>query len=81
MTVEDIDDKNYLITHSHFLRRQVFIAQDRTKFKRIKHKTAVDELIIRNGVVMKQQPRLPTSSANQNSDQSSCDDSSVVVLQ
>jgi len=79
LTDEDIDDKNYLISHSHFLRHheqynKVFIAQDRTKFERIKHTKAVDELrqrrakgktglIICNGVVMKWQPRLPASSS------------------
>ena len=49
LTVEDIDDKNYLISHSHFLQRheqynKSFIAPDRTKLERIKHKKAVDEL-------------------------------------
>ena len=73
MTIEELDDKNYLISHSHFLRHHeqykiVFIVPDRTKLERIKHKKAVDELrqrcnkgetglLIRNGIVIKRQPR------------------------
>ena len=87
LTVEDIDSRNYLISHSHFLRHhdqynQVFIVPDRTKLERIKHKKAVDELrqrrakgetglLIRNGVVIKRQPRQSASSTGQHSDQSS----------
>jgi len=93
LTVEELDDKNYLISHSHFLRhheqyKTVFIVPDRTKLERMKHKKAVDELrqrrtkgetglIIRNGIVMKRQPRsnVPNShqsvSSSHNSDQSS----------
>ena len=49
MILEDFDDKNYLISHSHFLKKHddfknVFIAPDRSKLERIKHKKAVDEL-------------------------------------
>ena len=80
LTVEDIDDKNYLISHSHFLRHhnqfnKVFIVPDRTKLERIKHRNAVDELkqrrakgkiglLIRNGVVIKRQPHPSASSAS-----------------
>ena len=40
LTIEELDDKNYLISHSHFLRhheqyKSVFIAPDRTKLERI----------------------------------------------
>ena len=68
LTIEELDDKNYLISYSHFLRhheqyKSIFIAPDRTKLERIKHKKAVDELrqrrakgetglIIRNDVVL-----------------------------
>ena len=85
LTVEDID-KNYLISHSHFLRRhdqynKVFIVPDRTKLERNMHKKAVDELrqrnakgetglLIRDGVVLKRQLR-PSPSTSQNSNQSS----------
>ena len=83
LTVEELDDKNYLISHSHFLRRHdqyknIFIAPDRTKLERLKHKKAVDELrerrakgesglLIRNGVVIKRHLR-PSASASHSSD-------------
>jgi len=43
LTVEDLEDKIYLISHSHFLRRHdqyksIFIPPDRTKLERLKHK-------------------------------------------
>jgi len=47
LTVEDINDKQYLLSHPHFLRRheqynKIFIVPDRTKLERIKHKGVVD---------------------------------------
>ena len=49
LTVNELNDKNYLISHSHFLRRhekfnKVFVVPDRTKLERLKHKNAVEEL-------------------------------------
>lgn len=73
LVLEDFNDKNYLISHSHFLKRhddykQVFIVPDRSKIERLKHKEAVDELkkrrakgetdlVIRNGVVVRRRPQ------------------------
>ena len=45
LTLENIDDKNYLLSHSHFLRKsEIYIAPDRTKLERAKHKKLVEEL-------------------------------------
>lgn len=87
LILEDFDDKNYLISHSHFLKKhkdfdKVFIAPDRSKLERIKHKKAVDELkqrrakgetalVIRNGVVVKRQLHQTASTTPEASDQSS----------
>ena len=87
LTLEDYDDKNYLISHSHFLKchddhNKVFIVPDRSKLERIKHKKAVDELrqrrakgetalMIRNGVVVRRQPHQVAPATSQSSDQSS----------
>jgi len=74
LTVNELDDKNYLISHSYFLRRheqfnKVFIAPDRTKLEHLRHKKVVEELkqrrakgetglLIRNGMVIMRQSRL-----------------------
>ena len=87
LTLEDYDDNNYLISHSHFLKwhedhNKVFIVPDRSKLERIKHKKAVDELrqrrakdetslMIRNGVVVRQQPCQVAPVTSLSSDQSS----------
>ena len=87
MTVNELDDKNYLISHSHFLRRheqfnKVFVVPDRTKLERLKHKKAVEELkqrrakgetglLIRNGVVILRQSR-SSAPTSSSTDQSSC---------
>jgi len=81
---EDIDDKSYLISRSHFLRRydqynKVYIVPDRTKLERTKHKKAVDELrqrrakgesglIIRNGIVVARQARPSNNAGSSESD-------------
>ena len=73
LVVEDIDHKNYLLSHSHYLRRhdqynKVYVVPDRTKHERTKHQKAVEEirqrrakgetgLIICNGIVTVKQPR------------------------
>ena len=45
LTVQNIDDKNYLLSYSHFLRKsEIYIAPDRTKLERAKHKKLVEEL-------------------------------------
>jgi len=88
LTVEESDDKNYLISHSHFLcchdqYKNIFIAPHRTKLERLKHKKAVDELrercakdesglLIRNGVVIKLHLR-PSASASRFLDAPSSD--------
>ena len=84
MIFEDIDDKSYLISRSHFLRRydqynKVYIVPDRTKLERTKHKKAVDELrqrrakgesglIIRNGIVVARQARPSNNAGSSESD-------------
>ena len=71
LTLKDINDKIYLLSHSHFLRRhdqynRVYIVPDRTKLEHIKRRKVVEELtqrqaqgetglIIRNGVVIHKQ--------------------------
>ena len=86
LTLEDIDDKIYLLAHSHFLRKneqynEIYIAPDRTKLERVKHKKAVDELkqrrakgesglVIRNGIVTSRN-NLKQGSVVQNTTQSS----------
>lgn len=86
LILEDFDEKNYLLSHSHFLKRhdvygKVFIAPDRSRLERIKHKKAVDELrqrrakgetalMIRNGVVVRRQLQ-QTAAAPAAPDQSS----------
>ena len=51
LTVEDTDDKAYMLSHSHFLKRHeqynniiLYIVPDRTRLERIKHKRVVEEL-------------------------------------
>ena len=49
LILEDIEDKYYLLSHSHFLRchdqhSKVYIVLDRTKLEHTKHKKAVEEL-------------------------------------
>ena len=67
LTVEDVDDKTFMLSHSHFLKRheqynKVYLVPDRTRLERAKHKRVVDELkqrkangetnlIIRNGII------------------------------
>jgi len=86
LVLEDFDDKNFLISHSHFLKRhddynRVFIVPDRSKIERLKHKQAIDELkqrrakgetalVIRNGVVVKRRSQ-QTVATPHGSDQSS----------
>ena len=86
LTLEDIDGKIYLLAHSHFLRKneqynKIYIAPDRTKLERVKHKKAVDELkqrrvkgesglIIQNGIVASHN-NLKQGSVVQNTIQSS----------
>lgn len=46
---ENINDKIYLLSHSHFLKRNdqyngIYIAPDRTKLERVKHRKVVEEL-------------------------------------
>lgn len=71
LVLEDADDKQHILSHSHFLKRheqynKVYIVPDRTKLERAKHKRAVNELkerrsqgetdlIIRGGVVVAKQ--------------------------
>ena len=66
-----------MLSHSHFLRQSdqyngIYIAPDRTKLERVKHKKVVEELkqrrakgetglIIRNGTVTKKQPHRSNS--------------------
>ena len=74
LTVEDVDDKTFMLSHSHFLKRheqynKVYLVPDRTRLERAKHKRVVDELkqrkangetnlIIRNGIISQRQPRV-----------------------
>ena len=46
LTVEEFDDSNYLISHSHRhdQYKNIFIAPDRTKLEHLKNKKAVNEL-------------------------------------
>ena len=74
LTLENIDDKNYLLSHSHFLRKsEIYIAPDRTKLERAKHKKLVEELkerrskgetslVIRNGTIVQRQLNRSNSS-------------------
>ena len=77
LSVEDIDDKIYLLSHSHFLRKNdsysnIYIAPDRTKLERAKHRKLVEELkdrrskgetslVIRNGTIVQKQPNCNNS--------------------
>jgi len=74
MTVEDVDDKAHMLSHSYFLKHheqynKVYLVPDKTRLEPTKHKRVVDELkqrkanretnmIIRNGVISQRQPRV-----------------------
>jgi len=49
LTVEDVEDRTHMLSHSHFLKRheyynKVYFVSDRTRLERAKHKKVVDEL-------------------------------------
>jgi len=84
MIFEDIDDKSYLISCSHFLWQhaqysKVYIVSNRTKLEHTRHKKAVDELrlrrakgesglIICNGIVTVRQVRPSNIAGSSKSD-------------
>ena len=86
LTFEDVGDKIYLLSHSHFLKHheqynKVYLVPDRTKLERTKHKRVVEELkrrkangetnlLIHNGVITERQPRL-TKNAQTDTQQAS----------
>ena len=72
LSLEDVDDKEFITARSYFLRRHegfnnVYISADMTKYQRAKHKQLVEELkrrkaanepnlTIRNGVIGTKRP-------------------------
>ena len=79
LTIEDTDDKVYMMSHSHFLKRHdqynnIYITPDRTRLEHIKHKRVIEELkrrkangeanlMICNGSILQRQPHDPNVQA------------------